>query len=225
MISASQIRAARAILSWSQSELAKMADVSLATIRKIELDDVSPRSTTMDLIFLALTSAGIDFIDPDGARRKPCGVHIFEGKVGGKDFFEDLRQAVIKEGANISLVTPTAAAFAKYCGVSDILDIDNLLKLNSTTEINCLMTDETEPTLSTPRFQFRSMSKNYVDPVPFCVYGSKYAIAVPNGEPFSKLVIVESSKMAAAAQRHFISLWEKATPAFMASPSKVLIAV
>lgn len=221
MLTASQIRAARAILNWSQSDLAAKAGISLATIRKIELDDVSPRNTTIELIASALENAGIEFMEPDGARRKPSGIIIFEGKPGGRDFMEDIRQTVIKNGGDLFIVTPIAEAFAKYCGLSDILEIDALLNLNDTTIIKCLITEGGDSLLSTPRLQFRVISKNYVDPVPFCVYGSKYAVVVPNGEPFGKLVIIESPKMACLARNHFVSLWDKAMTVTSAAAPKI----
>ncbi|MDD3370371.1 MAG: helix-turn-helix transcriptional regulator [Alphaproteobacteria bacterium] len=217
MFSASQIRAARAILNWSREELAAAAKVSLATVRKLEMGEGSSRNATIDAIKFVLESAGIEFLGLEGVRIRPSGISIYEGKVGGADFMEDLRQAVGKYGADVNIVTPTAADFARYCGVQRILDLDILLKLNSSNVIRCIMTDESEALISSPRFQFRIISKNYVDPVPFCLYGSKYALAVPNGEPFSKLITIDSAKMAALANRHFVSLWEKATPLFMAS--------
>lgn len=213
MINAPQIRAARAVLNWSQSDLARMAEISLTTIRNIEVKAIAPRMTTMGMIYNALSAAGIEFIEPDGVRRRPSDLYIFEGRNGGKDFFEDLRHSTRKSGGDVFIVTPTAEDFARYCGLSSILELDALADLNNTVEIRCLLTAATEMPLSTPRFQFRSISKNFVDPVPFCAYGQKYAIAVPNGEPFSKLIVVEALKMAAIARQHFLSLWDKAAPA------------
>lgn len=210
MIKATQTRAARAILNWSQSDLARAADISLATIRKIEIEAISPRDTTVDAIRNALCAAGIEFIDPEGVRRRPSDLYVFEGKSGGKDFFEDLRHCANKSGGEIYIVSPTTAAFAKYCGLLDILKLDLLIDQNNTVEIFCLLTDSTEVPISTPRFQFRTISKNFVNPVPFCSYGNKYALAVPNGEPFSKLIVVDSMNMAKIAKQHFLSLWDKA---------------
>ncbi|MDR3613625.1 MAG: hypothetical protein P4L53_08660 [Candidatus Obscuribacterales bacterium] len=212
MLTASQIRAARAILDWSQQELANAAKLSLATVRKTELGYISPRSTTTKAIYDVLYSAGIEFIEPDGARRRPSEMLVFEGASGGRDFLENMRLTACKSGGEIFIVTPSAQSFAKFCGLRDILGLDELIDSRNTVEIKCLLIDGDDPPLSTPRFQFRTISKNYVDPVPFCTYGQKYVIAVPNGGPFNKLIVVEAAKMALAARRHFLSLWEKAMP-------------
>lgn len=71
MITADQIRAARALLQLDQTELARRAHVSLATLRRSENGDaaarVSPRAVSS--IQRALEAAGAEFL-PGGVRRK-----------------------------------------------------------------------------------------------------------------------------------------------------------
>jgi predicted transcriptional regulator len=68
IVSIRQIKAARALLSWSQEELAAAADVSIATIKRLEAADgaLGGRSQTVNKIRRALQGAGIDFIDENG---------------------------------------------------------------------------------------------------------------------------------------------------------------
>ena len=64
MLTSAQIRAARAMLRWDQSQLAKSADVSTETIKRIERLDGSLASTkagTLHAIEAALRSAGVEF--------------------------------------------------------------------------------------------------------------------------------------------------------------------
>lgn len=60
MITSSQIRAARAIINAKQSELAKAAGISLATLNNIERGVGDPRTSTLDAIERALERAGVD---------------------------------------------------------------------------------------------------------------------------------------------------------------------
>lgn len=64
----SQLRAARAILGWSQADLADAADISLPTIGRIEPGDgpLPVRARTADALRTALEKAGVEFIDPNG---------------------------------------------------------------------------------------------------------------------------------------------------------------
>ena len=63
----SQIRAARALLGWSQSKLAPAAGVGLATLQRIEQSEgvVKGNFTTILKIQKALEKAGIHFSDDE----------------------------------------------------------------------------------------------------------------------------------------------------------------
>jgi transcriptional regulator with XRE-family HTH domain len=61
LTTASQIRAARALIGAKQSDLAKAAGISLATLNNIERGVGDPRTSTLDAIVGALDGAGIEF--------------------------------------------------------------------------------------------------------------------------------------------------------------------
>ncbi|MEM6847601.1 MAG: helix-turn-helix domain-containing protein [Pseudomonadota bacterium] len=65
MIIASQSRAARALLSWSQSELSEAAGVGVVTVRQFEKGAESRRAT-IEAIRRALEDAGVEFIEENG---------------------------------------------------------------------------------------------------------------------------------------------------------------
>ena len=73
MISTRQIRAARALLGWTQADLAAKAGISLTTLNVIERDKSNPLSSSMNAIEHALTGAGIVFLNSDapGVRLMP----------------------------------------------------------------------------------------------------------------------------------------------------------
>ena len=67
-VSIRQLKAARALLAWSQEELAAAADVSIPTIKRLEAQDgpLGGRSETGVKIRMALEKAGVEFIDENG---------------------------------------------------------------------------------------------------------------------------------------------------------------
>lgn len=67
MITPRQIRAARALLGWSQQELADKAIVSLNALARLESGKVDPRASTLEAIEMALSKAGIEFL-PTGVK-------------------------------------------------------------------------------------------------------------------------------------------------------------
>jgi transcriptional regulator with XRE-family HTH domain len=73
MITPRQIRAARALMDWSQQELADNAIVSLNALARLERGLVDPRTSTLSAVETALVGAGIEFIP---ASNKGEGVRL-----------------------------------------------------------------------------------------------------------------------------------------------------
>ncbi|MCK8787998.1 helix-turn-helix transcriptional regulator [Roseomonas sp. NAR14] len=59
--SPAQVRAARALLDWSQSDLAQRAQVSLSTVRDFEAGRRQPMRNNLDAMQRALEGAGVAF--------------------------------------------------------------------------------------------------------------------------------------------------------------------
>ena len=69
MVSIEQIRAARALLGWTQAQLAKAAARSLPTIKRLEREDGEGPSVSDDVrdaVQRALEKAGVEFIAENG---------------------------------------------------------------------------------------------------------------------------------------------------------------
>jgi transcriptional regulator with XRE-family HTH domain len=67
VIGAGQLRAARGLLGWSQTDLAKRAGLSLPTVKRVEIDsDIRVSADARAKLRHALETAGIDFIDENG---------------------------------------------------------------------------------------------------------------------------------------------------------------
>ena len=67
-VSIRQLKAARALIGWSQEELALAAEVSLPTVKRLEAANglLGGRATTEQKIRAALEKAGIEFLDENG---------------------------------------------------------------------------------------------------------------------------------------------------------------
>jgi len=65
MISAAQIRAARAFLNWKQTDLATASGVSEMSIKNIERGLTDSRVSTLTAIRAAIQAAGVEFVDDE----------------------------------------------------------------------------------------------------------------------------------------------------------------
>jgi transcriptional regulator with XRE-family HTH domain len=61
MISIPQIRAARALLGWTQGDLAENAGLSEISVKNIERGVAAPKAATMAALITAIEKAGIEF--------------------------------------------------------------------------------------------------------------------------------------------------------------------
>ena len=68
LLTTRQIKAARALLGWSQGDLAQYSSISEPTIARLKSVDgqIAGRPNTADKIRTALEKAGIEFIDENG---------------------------------------------------------------------------------------------------------------------------------------------------------------
>lgn len=76
MISPAQIRAARALIGWKQSDLAAKSGISEISIKNIERGATDPRSSTLSAVQAAFLKAGVVFLDPGDTRDGGAGVRL-----------------------------------------------------------------------------------------------------------------------------------------------------
>lgn len=76
MITAAQIRAARALLGWKQTDLAAASEVSEISIKNIERGATDPRVSTLRAIQKAFETNGVLFLEPGDIRVGGAGVRL-----------------------------------------------------------------------------------------------------------------------------------------------------
>jgi transcriptional regulator with XRE-family HTH domain len=82
VITPAQIRAARALLGWKQTDLAKAAGVSEISVKNIERSATDPRASTLLRIQRALEQAGVEIIQ-DGSPSLDGGGGVRLKSTGG----------------------------------------------------------------------------------------------------------------------------------------------
>jgi transcriptional regulator with XRE-family HTH domain len=77
-INTTQVRAARALLDWTQTDLAVAAKIALPTVKRYETGVRTPLPVIMAAIRRALEDAGVEFIPAKSG--KGVGVRLREAK-------------------------------------------------------------------------------------------------------------------------------------------------
>ena len=76
MINPAQIRAARALIGWKQTDLATASGVSEMSVKNIERGVTDPRASTLQSLQSALEGAGVVFLDAGHNREGGPGVRL-----------------------------------------------------------------------------------------------------------------------------------------------------
>ncbi|HTH16581.1 MAG TPA: helix-turn-helix domain-containing protein [Magnetospirillum sp.] len=88
MISTRQLRAARALLGWSQQTLADKAILSINAVKRLETGQGDPRMSTVLAVKAALETGGVEFLPPvgdkgEGVRLSSSSAQHWQGDLVG----------------------------------------------------------------------------------------------------------------------------------------------
>jgi transcriptional regulator with XRE-family HTH domain len=111
-----QIRAARALLGWSQHDLAEKADLSQTGIARIENGTNQPNTKTLEKIKAAFDAADIEFMGSSGLRKKSGEVKTYRGADGLKEFMSDVYITAKDQGGDFCLHNAKPDNWVKWLG-------------------------------------------------------------------------------------------------------------
>lgn len=111
-----QMRAARALLDWSQSDLADKAGLSQTGIARIENGTNQPNSSTLAKIGAAFDAADIEFIDDTGVKKRKSEIKSFKGVEGFKTFMDDIYTHAKNHGGEFCLHNAKPENWHKWLG-------------------------------------------------------------------------------------------------------------
>ncbi len=110
-----QIRAARALIGWSQGKLAEHSGLSQAGIARIENGTNHPNSSTLRKITKAFDACDIEFIDESGVKKRTNEVRILQGAQGFRSFMDSVYETA-KAGGSLSLFNTQPQLWIKHLG-------------------------------------------------------------------------------------------------------------
>lgn len=115
-LTSAQCRAARALLNWTQPELAERCGVHVQTFSNFEKESSTPSKSTLEKIGTILTLHGIELLDGNGIREINRTIQQYEGKEGFKMFMDDVYETAKKMGGEICLLNAKPDNWIKWLG-------------------------------------------------------------------------------------------------------------
>lgn len=203
-INARQVKAARALLDWSQDDLANASGLSIATIRKIESGALSPRDKTMRAIGSALEGANISFIYPDGVQLKNNSIEVIDGD----DAYLRLLDIVY-----YSLKEKKGELLISYAdnSLSPQAVVENQHRLRKAGIRFRFLVEEGNTFLVFPKEEYRWLPSKYFNNTVVQIFGNKVALSTQKSKATlmpSKIVAIESQALSETLRNAFNFMWE-----------------
>ena len=187
-----QIRAARALLGWSQSDLADHAGLSQTGIARIENGTHQPNTATMAKIDAAFDRADIEFLGDTGLRQRTGEVKTYRGQDGFRDFMDDVYETCRDQGGEVCLFNTQPSLWHKYLGEDwykmhskRMAEISDKIKVR-------IAIQEGDDSFILPIAEYRWIPKDKWKDKMFYAYGPKLGLLSFKNDDIEILVINEA---------------------------------
>lgn len=208
MITLPQIKAARALLNWTQEKLAQAADVSLPSINNFERGLYSPRPETFAAIVSALEKSGVEFTAQNGVQLRHDAHDIIS--FNGPDFLRDLDRDILSvlhgKDDEIAGCWQDERKWMEYGSVTNPLYI--------AARIQCgwrerFLIPDAASFITSPPESYRMLKADKIGQIAYEIYGTRLALIEWEAQ---RVTIVKNSAIVDMFLRQFNALWEIATP-------------
>lgn len=206
ILSPSQCRAARALLGWSQPDLAEASKLNVQTICAFEKEIGSPSKTTLQKILSAF-SGYVDFIDDIGVQHKSPKIKIYKGRNEFIEFMKSVYETVKDCGGKICVANVDERTFEKWLGEEE--DTAHMKRMESVKNLNFrVLLKEGDDYFSSPYCEYKWTHKERYDEVPLYLYGNKTALIVFGELP--TVYVLSAPEITAMFHHQFEMLWSAA---------------
>ncbi len=210
MLDDKQVRAARALLNWTQETLAETSGVARATIKNIENGDTAPRLDTLQALQKIFEEAGVEFLPGSGVRMRDRMVTVMEGKEANRKLLDDIYTTLRDTGGEVLIagldenlaVRDLDAAFLKT----------HLERLTKSKVRERLLIKAGDTNFVGLQHSYRWIPEKYFSHFPLYVYGPKLALV--SWAPTPRCVIIHDETFAESTRLLFNFVWDRAEVAY-----------
>jgi len=203
MLSASQCRAARALLDWSQPELAERCDIHVQTISNFEKGNSTPSRTTLEKIVHTFEVNSVILIDDEGVKKNKNVITVLEGADANKQFlnnlYHDLRG---KKGSEVLL--SGVKQLPKGSKERQMID-EHVARLQEEGITERVILCEGDTDFIGPTSWYRWIPEQYFSFAPFQLYDDK--LALKNLQQ-NHIFVIENPVFAKAFRHLFNFVWD-----------------
>lgn len=203
MVTPEQIKAARALLNWKQSDLAKASGLSLPSVNNIERAIASPRVDTMTSLQKSLENAGIEFIGEKGVsiRTEIFEFSNFEGDGFLTKLYDDIFSCMKGPDDCSDMCGIDERKFSEYGGT----DILRYFEYQQKTKFKeRILIKKGDTFLLAPPSTYRWISAELIGTIPYFVYKDRFVMLMWEQK---RAVVIRNQSIADTFRKQFDFLW------------------
>lgn len=210
-ITPAQCRMARALLNWTQPELANRCDLAPMTISKFEKEgsDYTPEARTLEKMATVFEAAGLEFTSGDGVKRQEKEIVTYRGQKGFESFIWDVYETTKKFGGQIFVSNVDETKFTQALGKEiDDLYMEKMqdLRKEQPFEFKILIKEGDTNFVASTYAQYRWIPKEQFFSTPFYVYADKLAFLLLDDEV--TIHVIQNEEIANAQRAQFTLAWD-----------------
>lgn len=203
-----QIRAARALIGWSQGELAEHSGLSQTGIARIENGTNQPNSSTIAKITAAFDAADVEFIGETGVKKRTGEVRTLRGQEGFREFMDDVYNVAKTVGGDIILHSANPQNWHKWMGIDAYNNhAKRMAELGDKISVKITVEEGNVNFIASSFAQYRWFTKDIFEEQSFYSYGDKLAfISFANDDVV--IQILQKKEFAQGFKLLFDIAWE-----------------
>lgn len=209
-----QIEAAMALAGITREAMCKDAAIAKKTLNDTLNGKTAYREDTIKKIRSILETRGVEFLPGEGIRRKSAAVDILTGSEGLQQFFNEVYEYASKHGGTIMMFGIDETTFIKT--ISNEFSQDYLKRMTEVSrkrgdlEVLSIVCEGDTNFCASDYNEYRWISKDVFQAVPFYIYGETLAIMDFETAPGPTIMLLKSRAITNAYRKQFQAFWKMA---------------
>ena len=205
IMSSAQVRAARGLLNWTQSELANRCSLTKATIANIENEKHHLTSKTANKIHQAFKNAKVEFLVNDGIRSKFDIIKTLDGREGFIYLLNDIYDSVKDAGGSVKISGIEKKSLAKMLDKEYFEMHENRMQKVKNLSCKILISDRDDDVDHQNYKEYRQIPSEYFFPLPIYIYDRKIAFVI--FDPL-RVLLIENFHLFLVNSNQFDMIWD-----------------
>lgn len=208
MITASQIRQARAALNIGQQEIADACGIHKTTLSDIE----NEKSAGSQKAFAALQNffegQGLEFTENDGVRKNKKGLKPYKGTAEFRMFYDDIYETAKKQGGDLCLYNGMPSYLIKWLGEDFYkMHASRMTQIKDKFDFRVIIREEDRQMIGAGFARYRWFPSELFKDKTIYVYGEKVAF-VDFSNDNVRAMVIEQKEIAESQRILFNIAWE-----------------